>query len=123
MVPSMMIGRFFSLAALAIPLAMVSLPGAAADIGLASFYGKGHNGKVSASGKRFDQEAMTAAHRTLPFGSRILVTNLGNGRSVIVEVSDRGPFRRSRIVDVSYAAARQLDFVRQGVARVKLDPL
>jgi rare lipoprotein A len=117
-----MSGRQCSIAFLAAALAAPALPSRASDIGYASFYGKSHEGKRTASGKVFAQGALTAAHRSLPFGTKLRVTNLRNGNSVIVEVADRGPFRRGRIVDVSYAAAEKLGFVSQGVARVSLEP-
>jgi rare lipoprotein A len=103
------------------PLATLPAEAEAADIGMASFYGKDHVGRKTASGRRFDGNALTAAHRTLPFGTRLTVTNLKNGRSVVVEVSDRGPFKRGRILDVSYAAADRLGFVRDGVAKIRID--
>lgn len=90
--------------------------------GLASFYGEGFQGRTTANGERFDRRAMTAAHRTLPFGSCVRVENLGNGRSVEVRVNDRGPYVRGRIIDVSEAAARELGMLQQGVARVRLSP-
>jgi rare lipoprotein A len=121
MVLATMVSRILVIAALLAPLATMAPASRAADIGIASFYGREHVGKKTASGKRFDLNAMTAAHRTLPFGTRIVVTNLKNGRSVTVEISDRGPFRRGRIVDVSYAAAEQLGFLRQGVTRVSVE--
>ena len=116
-------GRACLLSAIAATLTFGCAPAPAADIGLASFYGLEHAGKRTASGRRFDPAALTAAHPSLPFGSKLRVTNLANGRQVVVEVSDRGPFSRKRIVDVSKAAAQELGFVRQGVAKVKLDPL
>jgi rare lipoprotein A len=116
-------GKFFQCAIIVAALSGCILEAAAADIGMASFYGKSHAGKRMASGSAFDMNEFTAAHRNLPFGTRIMVTNLGNGRSVVVEVADRGPFTRGRIVDVSYAAAERLGFVQQGLARVKLDRL
>ena len=88
--------------------------------GHASYYGDAHHGLTTASGEEFDKTAMTAAHRTLPLGSKIEVENLGNGRKVIVTVNDRGPFVRGRIVDLSQAAARRLGITKQGVERVKL---
>jgi rare lipoprotein A len=88
--------------------------------GIASFYGSDLHGRRTASGERFDKNGMTAAHRSYPFGSRLRVTNVGNGRSVVVRVNDRGPFVRGRIVDVSYAAARQLGFVGRGVTKVRV---
>jgi len=93
------------------------------SVGLASFYGKEHQGKRTASGEAFDAYAMTAAHRSLPFGTRLKVTNLDNGRSVVVRVNDRGPFVSNRIVDLSLAAARALGAAEDGVARVRLQPL
>ncbi|MDH1007750.1 septal ring lytic transglycosylase RlpA family protein [Pseudomonas nicosulfuronedens] len=91
--------------------------------GTASYYGKAHHGKRTASGERFNQNALTAAHRTLAFGTRVRVTNLDNGRSVVVRINDRGPFGRGRIIDVSKAAAEQLNMLRSGTARVRLEGL
>lgn len=88
--------------------------------GLASYYGPGLHGRPTASGEKFDQEAMTAAHRTVRFGSCLRVVNMENGRSVQVRVNDRGPFKAERIIDVSLGAARKLDMVKQGLVRVRL---
>ncbi|WP_426750796.1 septal ring lytic transglycosylase RlpA family protein [Myxococcus sp. Y35] len=88
--------------------------------GLASFYGPGLHGRPTASGERFDQEAMTAAHRKLRFGSCLRVVNMENGRAVKVRVNDRGPFIEGRIVDLSRGAARKLDMLDKGVVRVRL---
>jgi rare lipoprotein A len=85
---------------------------------LASFYS---HGRRTASGERFDPHGLTAAHRTLPFGTRVRVTNLATGRSVTVRVNDRGPYVRGRSIDVSSSAAQMLGITRQGVAKVKLD--
>ena len=89
-------------------------------MGLASYYDSRHNGATTASGERYDERALTAAHRTLPFGTRVRVTNLRNGRSVIVRIDDRGPFVHGRILDVSLRAARELGFVTGGTARVRV---
>ncbi len=94
-----------------------------AQVGYASFYASRFHGGRTASGERYDERLLTAAHRSLPFGTRVQVTNLGNGRSVVVTITDRGPFARGRIIDVSRRAARRLDFVRDGTARVKLEVL
>lgn len=88
--------------------------------GNASWYGEGYHGKRTASGKTFDMDGLTAAHPSLPFGSRIRVTNLRNSRSVTLTVTDRGPFTGGRIVDVSRRAAQELDFVNAGVAPVRV---
>ena len=88
--------------------------------GVASYYGESLRGNRTASGERFDPDALTAAHRSLAFGTCLRVENAANGRSVRVRVNDRGPFVQGRILDVSAATARALDFVRQGVARVRL---
>ena len=93
------------------------------QVGIASWYGPGFHGKRTSNGERYDQHAMTAAHLSLPLGSRILVTNLDNGRSVEVRVNDRGPFVEGRILDLSYAAARSLDLVRRGTAPVSIERL
>jgi rare lipoprotein A len=89
--------------------------------GLASFYGRAHDGKVTASGERFDPKGFTAAHRTLALGSRVRVTNLGNGQAVTVKITDRGPFVRGRIIDVSLAAAQALGITDKGLAQVRLE--
>jgi rare lipoprotein A len=86
--------------------------------GLASFYTEG---TLTASGEKFDTQQLTAAHRTLPFGTRLRVTNVATGRSVTVRVNDRGPFVPGRVVDVSYSAAESLGMVGGGIAKVKLD--
>jgi rare lipoprotein A len=89
--------------------------------GVASWYGKAFAGRRTASGEVFDPAALTAAHPTLPFGSRVRVTNLANGRTLMVRVNDRGPFVGGRILDCSEAAARQLGFRGRGVAQVSVD--
>ncbi|WP_165664625.1 septal ring lytic transglycosylase RlpA family protein [Metapseudomonas otitidis] len=86
----------------------------------ASYYGARHHGKRTASGERFDQNALTAAHRTLPFGTRVKVTNLNNDRSVVVRINDRGPHVRGRLIDLSRRAAEALDMLRSGVAPVRV---
>ena len=91
--------------------------------GEASYYASRFQGRPTASGERFDNNQLTAAHRTLPFGTKVRVTNLSNGRSVVVKVNDRGPYARGRIIDLSQAAARRIDLVRAGVARVRVEPL
>lgn len=95
--------------------------------GLASYYGKGFHGKRTASGIRFDMNAMVAAHPSYPFGTLLRVTNLANGRSTNVRVVDRGPARKARaagvVIDVSHRAAEVLRFIRQGRARVRLEVL
>jgi len=91
---------------------------AAAQCGHASWYALTSK---TASGERMNPSAMTAAHRTLPFGTKVRVTNKKNGKSVVVRINDRGPFGRGRIIDVSKAAAHRLGFVRAGVTRVCLN--
>lgn len=93
------------------------------EAGLASWYGKKHQGKRTASGEVFDQKKFTAAHRSLPWGSLVKLTNLANGKSVEVRINDRGPFTKGRIIDVSRAAASVLGMVESGVARVQLELL
>src|SRR6266568_3878919 len=92
-----------------------------AMIGVASYYGKEYQGKKTASGEIYDMNKMTAAHRTLPFGVNVRVTDLSSDRSVVVRVNDRGPFARGRIIDLSLAAARKLGIIRAGRATVKLE--
>jgi rare lipoprotein A len=90
------------------------------ETGLASWYGGKFHGRRTASGEVYDMYELTAAHRTLPFGTVVRVTRLENGRSVEVRITDRGPFIKGRIIDLSYAAAKRLDMIRDGVARVRL---
>jgi rare lipoprotein A len=89
--------------------------------GIASFYGREHHGGPTASGERFNMHALTAAHRTAPLGSSMRVTNLNNGRSVVVRINDRGPFVRGRIIDVSRGAAEELGFTGAGLAKVRVE--
>ena len=92
-------------------------------VGVASYYGSEFAGRPTASGERYDPHRLTAAHRSLPFGTRLRVLNLENGRSVVVRVNDRGPARKDRILDLSYRAAKRLGFSGAGLARVRIDPL
>jgi rare lipoprotein A len=96
---------------------------AAGNTGVASFYGGRFHGRLTASGVRFNQNALTAAHRSLPFGTRVRVTHLGNGRSVDVHINDRGPYVGGRIIDLSQGAAGVLGMHGQGVAHVKVTVL
>lgn len=91
--------------------------------GLASWYGKPFHGRQTASGERYDMNEMTAAHRKLSFGTRVRVTNLDNGRSVVVTINDRGPFKGGRIIDVSRRAASKLGFLKKGITRVRVEAL
>jgi rare lipoprotein A len=91
------------------------------ETGVASWYGPKFHGKLTASGEVFNQEKFTAAHQTLPWGSRVKVTNLANGKSVDVRINDRGPFGKSRIIDLSRAAARALGIVGRGLTTVRVE--
>ncbi|SEP47293.1 rare lipoprotein A [Rhodospirillales bacterium URHD0017] len=93
------------------------------ETGVASWYGPGFHGKSTANGERYDQSERTAAHRTLQMPAIVRVTNLDNGMSTVVRINDRGPFARSRIIDLSRTAAQELDVVRHGTARVRIDQL
>ena len=88
--------------------------------GMASYYGRKFDGRRTASGETFDMTELTAAHRTLPFGSKVRVTNAANGRSVVVRINDRGPFHGGRLIDVSRAAAERLGLIAPGSGRVTL---
>jgi rare lipoprotein A len=99
------------------PAVPVKLP----QTGEASWYGAQHQGKQTASGTNYDQAGLTAAHPSLPFGSKIKVTNLSNGKSVEVEITDRGPFAENRIIDLSQAAAKALEMIESGTAIVRLE--
>lgn len=88
--------------------------------GMVSYYAEKFHGRKTASGQRFDKNAFTAAHRSLPFGTKVEVTNLSNGRSVIVVVNDRGPYARDRILDLSPAAARKIGLIGKGTVRARV---
>lgn len=90
-------------------------------IGLASYYGKKFNGKKTANGEKFNMNEFTAAHRTLPFNSLVKVTNLKNGKSVVVRVNDRGPGSKSRIIDLSKGAAEKIGMISNGIVKVKIE--
>lgn len=93
------------------------------DVGEASWYGPGFHGNRTASGEVYDMEAMTAAHKRLPFGARVRVLNMDNGREIEVRINDRGPFARGRIIDLSRAAAREIGMLGSGTARVRISVL
>jgi rare lipoprotein A len=90
------------------------------ETGVASYYAHKYHGRTTASGERFDMNALTAAHKTLPFGTKVKVTNLENGKSVTVRITDRGPFVKGRVIDLSLAAAKKIDMVKAGVAQVEI---
>ncbi|MEA2625137.1 MAG: rare lipoprotein [Candidatus Binatota bacterium] len=96
---------------------------AVAEIGPASWYGGRFHGRATANGERFDRRKLTAAHPSLPLGSRVRVTNLANGESVDVRINDRGPFIDGRIIDLSYRAARTIGIVEYGVVTVAVEPI
>ena len=89
--------------------------------GRASFYANSFQGKETANGELYDSAAFTAAHKTLPFGTRVKVSNLRNNKSVVVTINDRGPFHQKRIIDLSKAAARELGFIDRGTTKVRLE--
>lgn len=89
--------------------------------GAASYYGKRFHGRTTANGERFDMHAMTAAHRTLPFGTKVRVTNRNNGKAVIVRINDRGPYSGGRVIDLSRAAAETIGMIRAGVISVNIE--
>ena len=106
------------------PNASSEKPGGKADfrqVGTASWYGPGFHGRKTASGERFDQNKLTAAHRSLPLDTVVKVTNLDNGKAVKVEINDRGPYSGKRVIDLSRAAARELDMTDDGTARVRIE--
>lgn len=104
------------------PASLAPSPGST-QTGRASWYGQPHHGRMTANGERFDMHALTAAHPTLPFGTRLRVVNLDNARAVVVRINDRGPAVPGRIIDLSYAAAVALDAVRAGIVPVRLTVL
>lgn len=117
-----MIRKAVSVAALAAALLSISTA-AYAQCGGASWYGPGFNGKRAASGEIFNENAMTAAHRSLPFGTKVMVTDQRTGRQISVTINDRGPFHGSRIIDLSKAAATELGFRNRGTTSVCISQL
>jgi rare lipoprotein A len=91
------------------------------DTGVASYYADKFHGRTTANGETFDMYALTAAHRTLPFGTKLKVTSLANNRSVLVRINDRGPFVNGRIIDLSLGAAKEIQMIQSGLAPVKLE--
>jgi rare lipoprotein A len=115
--------RFISIASLALGALAPFAAEAASSCGYASYYGPGFHGRTTANGERFNSRAMTAAHRSLPFGSRVRVTNQSNGRSVVIRVNDDGPAYSSRLIDLSEGAFAQIASTSQGLARVCISRL
>lgn len=101
-----------------VPSSSIEVSGS--ETGMASFYAESYNGKKTANGETYHSRALTAAHKTLPFGTKVKVTNLSNGKKVKVRVNDRGPFVAGRIIDLTRAAAKKLDMVNAGVVKVKI---
>ena len=111
-----------------VPIAPATLMASASEVvhstqGTASWYGPGFFGNRTANGEVFRPGTLTAAHRTLPFGTRVRVTNLNNGRSTVVRINDRGPFKGNRVIDLAHGAAQQLGLVSSGLAPVRLEVL
>ena len=105
--------------AAAAAMAVVTGPTLAESLGVASYYGKGFHGRRAANGEIFNMNAMTAAHKSLPFGTRLQVTNMSNGKSVVVRIQDRGPFIRGRVLDLSFGAAKALGMIQSGTTKIK----
>ncbi len=91
--------------------------------GVCVYYARMHNGHITAGGEKFDSEALTAAHRQYPMGTKLKVTNLANSKNVIVRVNDRGPFNKGRDLSVTRRAARELGFLKEGIAKVRIEPV
>jgi rare lipoprotein A len=103
-----------------VPSSVKPAPIGQTETGIASWYGVPYNGRRSADGEIYDMEKLTAAHRTLPFDTWVEVTNLINRKRVDVRITDRGPFVKGRIIDLSLAAAREIDLVQAGIVRVRI---
>ena len=106
--------------ALALPLLILGQASAMPIYGMASFY---KSGKVTANGEAFDPHGLTAAHRSLPFGTIVRVENISNGKSVVVRINDRGPFIKGREIDLSLGAAKKVDLISRGIGKVKIEIL
>ena len=109
---------FFLLATL---ITFIAMPAAAQSTGCATYYGNKFHGRRTSDGSRYHKDSLTCAHRTLPFGTLLKVRNTTNGREVVVKVTDRGPFRKGGIVDLSMAAAKEIGMIAQGVGTVKVE--
>ena len=94
--------------------------GSGSETGLASFYSESYNGKKTANGEIYNSQQLTAAHKKLPFGTKVKVTNLANGKTIKVRINDRGPYVSGRIIDLTSTAAKKIDMVNAGVAKVKI---
>jgi rare lipoprotein A len=112
--------RFLTFILFILP-ALLSAQDDVLQTGKASFYAKKFEGKRTASGEKFSNKKMTAAHKTLPFGTKVKVTNLRNNKTVVVTINDRLPKRSKRIIDLSQAAAKELDFIRSGTTKVTIE--
>jgi peptidoglycan lytic transglycosylase len=112
--------RFVLVITIVLSSFLAFIEGSSAQVGMASFY---RSGKFTASGEKFNPGGMTAAHRTLPFGTKVRVTNVQTGKAVVVRINDRGPFIRGRIIDLAYGAARTVGLVSTGIAKVRLEIL
>ena len=107
----------------ALNLSAFATGGGKTQTGTASWYGSKYHGRKSSNGEIYNKNKLTAAHPSLPFGTEVKVTNLSNNQSVVVRITDRGPFKGRRIIDLSEAAARKIDMIRSGVATVKMEVL
>jgi rare lipoprotein A len=102
-------------------LALIVLFIRSTSVGVASYYSNALRGRKTASGERYDPSKLTAAHKSLPLGTVVKVTNLSNNKQVVVKINDRGPYVRGRIIDLSYSAARQLGMLKDGMTKVKVE--
>jgi rare lipoprotein A len=124
---SLIVAVAFAASLLAVPAPETNVPSQAAEApiwtqnGKVSWYGPGFHGRRTANGEIFDTNEMTMAHRSLAFGSKVRVTNLDNGRSIVVRVNDRGPYVGGRIADLSHAAASRLGFIEDGVVHARIE--
>lgn len=110
----------FALTTLFIVLSYTIQAQSYAKVGIASYYADKFVGRTTASGEKYTHKKLTAAHKTLPFGTKVRVKNLANGEKVVVRINDRGPFVKGRIIDLSKSAARKLDFIDKGVTKVEI---
>jgi rare lipoprotein A len=115
--------KLILIAGLSTAAVLAQTPATSEITGVCSYYARMHNGHITAGGETFDSNAMTAAHRQFPMGTKLKVTNVANGKSVEVKVNDRGPFVKGRSLSVTRRAAEELGFVRQGVAKVRIEKL
>ena len=119
----MRLAPYIVITALSLGISLAQTKPASSDTGVCSFYARSHNGHITAGGQKFDSNALTAAHRTYPMGTKLRLTNTSNNKTVDVVVNDRGPFVKGREISVTRRAAQELGFIKEGLATVRIEQI